>query len=298
MRPVLLYGATTGVEVVTMWLSLRQMRALTFFAGLFFASGPLLAEVIIPNYWDPRRRIERPNLSGIAGPIRFLTGHDHPPFNFLDGQGELTGFHVELVRAACLELNVACTIQARAFDLLLPALREGRGDVLIAGSALTPTLRHEFEVGDVYLRSPARFVVRRDSSLGTMDPESLQGRRVAVEDGTAHAAYLETFFEGVRIQRLPSAAAARAALQRGEVDAVFADAVGLAFWLNGTASAECCVFRGGPFTESRFFGEGYAMVFRPGTDVLRRAFDHALQRLAERGVYAELYLRWFPIGLY
>jgi polar amino acid transport system substrate-binding protein len=281
-----------------MWFGLRRTRALIFFAGFLLASGPLAAEVIIPNYWDPRRRIERPNLSGLAGPIRFLTGHDHPPFNFLDAQGELTGFHVELVRAACLELNVACTIQARAFDLLVPALREGRGDVLIAGAALTPALRREFEVGDAYLRSPARFVVRRESTLETVDPEALEGRRIAVEDGTAHAAYLDTFFSGARVQRFPSAAAARAALQRGEADAVFGDAVALAFWLNGTASAGCCVFRGGPFTESRFFGEGYAMVFRPNTDILRRAFDHALQRLSERGVYEELYLRWFPIGLY
>jgi polar amino acid transport system substrate-binding protein len=96
----------------------------------------------------------------------------------------------------------------------------------------------------------------------------------------------------------PDGVAARAALIAGQADALFGDAVTLALWLNGTSSANCCVFRGGAFTENRFFGEGYFMVFPRNREALRRAFDYALARLAERGVYGELYLRWFPIGLY
>ena len=31
---------------------------------------------------------------------------------------------------------------------------------------------------------------------------------------------------------------------------------------------------------------------------LRRAFDFALQRLRDEGKYAEIYLRFFPIGVF
>ena len=77
-----------------------------------------------------------------------------------------------------------------------------------------------------------------------------------------------------------------------------ATASSLAVWLNGASSGDCCVFRGGPYTESRFFGEGVGIALRKEDVGLRRALDWALARLAARGVYAELYLKHFPIGFY
>jgi polar amino acid transport system substrate-binding protein len=255
------------------------------------------AQVAIPNYWDTRLRLERPNLPGTGTPIRVVTAPDHPPFNFATASGELRGFNVELARAACAELGLTCTIQALSFETLLQSLREGRADVAVAGIAPNAEIRRDFEVGNVYLRSPGRFVVRRDSPIERFEPEALAGRRIAVETGSAHAAFLQGLFEGVEVVPFEDAGLARAALVAGQVDALFGDAVTLALWLNGTASVNCCAFRGGPFTESRYFGEGYFMVFRPNGEALRRAFNFALARLAERGTYTELYLRWFPIGL-
>jgi polar amino acid transport system substrate-binding protein len=249
----------------------------------------------VPSFWDPRRRTERPALPA-GTTFRILTAADHPPFNFLNQSGELTGFNVELARAACAELRVTCTVQARAFAGLLPALGQGEGDVVVANVAITGTLRREFLVGEVYLRSPARFAVRRDGALSTFDPAALSGRRIAVEQGSAHEAFLRLL--APEAQLVPgTAAAGRQALAAGRVDALFGDAVALGLWLNAPAGA-CCELRGGPYMESRFFGDGFAMVFRPGAERTRRAFDHAVQRLAERGVYGELYLRWFPVGLY
>lgn len=274
----------------------NSLRALVLLAVLTLGLGGLAAQVVIPNYWDPRQRMDRPTLTGI-GTVRFLTAPDHPPFNFLNAQGELTGFNVELVRAACTELAIACSIQARSFDTLVPALREGRADVIVAGIAPNADIRRDFDVGDIYLKSPARFATRRDSPLTSTDPERLQGKRIGVLANSAHAAFLDAFYQDAELRRFPDAMAARQALKAGEIDALFADAVSLAFWINGTSSESCCEFRGGAYTESRFFGEGFALVFRPGTQ-LPRAFDYALKRLAETGTYAELYLRWFPIGLY
>ena len=74
--------------------------------------------------------------------------------------------------------------------------------------------------------------------------------------GTAHEAYLKTLFTEAEVRPYPNAEAARDALRRGEVDLLFGDGIALAFWLNGTDSAGCCEFRGGPYMESRYFGEG------------------------------------------
>ena len=84
-------------------------------------------------------------------------------------------------------------------------------------------------------------------------------------------------------------------LRRSEVDLLFGDGVSLAFWLNGTDSAACCAFIGGPFLESRYFGEGVGIAVRRGNDTLRQAFNWALFRLWEKGRFTDLWLRYFPI---
>ena len=42
--------------------------------------------------------------------------------------------------------------------------------------------------------------------------------------------------------------------------------------------------------------EGIGFIVRKDDELLRRAFDHALQRLWDEGKYAELYLRFFPVS--
>ena len=64
----------------------------------------------------------------------------------------------------------------------------------------------------------------------------------------------------------------------------------------GTDSAECCAFSGGPFVESRYFGEGIGIAVRKGNDLLRQSLNWALFRLWEKGRYTDLWLRYFSIS--
>lgn len=230
--------------------------------------------------------------------IRFLTEDDYPPFNFAGPEGRPIGFNVDLARAICEELKVPCTIQVRRFDTLTESLDRNAGDAVIASLAITPDIRRRYEVSDRYLDLPGRFVMRRDTQLTQATPEGLAGRSIAVVEGTAHEAYIAAFFRGSAIRRFPSLEAARKALAERDVDVMFADAATNGFWLNGEASAECCRFFGGAFSEDRYFGDGLSIVMRRGNEPLRIAINHALQRLWERGVYAELYLKAFPMGIY
>jgi len=261
------------------------------------ASGDASATLTIPSYWDPRRRSERVDLTRVPQ-IRFLTEDDFPPFNFAGPDGRPTGFNVELARAICQELGVPCTIQVRRFDVLTEGLDRNAGDAIIASMAVTPDIRRRYEVSDRYLETPARFVMRRDTRLEDATPESLAGRSIAVVQGTAHEAYIVQFFRQSAIRRYPDVAAARRAVLERDVDVFFADGIASGFWLSGESSADCCRFLGGAYTESRFFGEGLSIVMRRGNEPLRRAVNHALQRLWEKGIYAELFLKAFPMGVY
>ena len=136
----------------------------------------------------------------------------------------------------------------------------------------------------------------RNSPLKTLDARTLEGKKVAVVAGTAFEAYLKNLFTEVELKPYKTAADARAALKKGDVDLLFGDGIALAFWLNGTDSANCCEFRGGPYLESRYFGEGVGIAVRKGNDLLRRAFNWGLFRLWEKGRFTDLWLRYFPIS--
>jgi len=251
--------------------------------------------VAVPGFWDPRRRPERPDLSRLQT-IRFLTDLDYPPFDYAGPDGNPAGFNVDLARLICDEIKISCTIQARPFNTLIDALNDNRGDAVIASIAATAETRRRADFSDPYYRTPARFVARADSAIGDVLPERLEGMKVAVISGTAHEAFLRAMFTEAEVRPYPSAEAARDALRRKDVDLLFGDGIALSFWLNGTDSGGCCVFRGGPFLESRYFGEGIGIAVKRGNDLLRQTLNWALFRLWEKGSYTDLWLRYFPIS--
>jgi polar amino acid transport system substrate-binding protein len=255
------------------------------------------ANVTIPDFWDPRRRVERPP-PGTVQALRFITTDDFPPFDFIDAEGHLTGFNVDLARAICSELGIPCTIQARAFADLPDRLTSKAADAAIAGIAITADARQKLDFSDVYLRTPARFVVRKDEANFTPTPAGLKGKTIGVVEHSAHEAYLAAMFPEVARKLYPTPDAAREALAKGEVDAHFGDGMQLSFWLQSEASANCCMFAGGPYLEQRFFGQGYAIAVAKGATDTKRALNAALQAIYEKGIYAELYLRYFPVSFY
>jgi polar amino acid transport system substrate-binding protein len=290
---VVLLVAATAVYAQTP----RQLEPQPPTVGPGVPSTPAVTSdpMAVPGFWDPRRRPERPDLSRITI-IRFLTETDYPPFNYAGPDGNPAGFNVDLARMICEEIKVQCTVQMRRFDTLISALNSNNGDAIIASIAQTPEMRARVDFSDPYYRTPARFVALRNSLIGDVRPEALEGKKIAVVAGTAHEAYLKTLFTEAELRPYPDADAARFGLKRGEVDLLFGDGISLAFWLNGTDSANCCEFRGGPYLESRFFGEGVGIAVRRGNDLLRQAFNWALFRIWERGRFTDLWLRYFPVS--
>jgi polar amino acid transport system substrate-binding protein len=264
------------------------------------ASGPFAAAghaAAVPDFWDPKRRVERP-AAGVVQAIRFITTDNFAPFNFLDASGHLTGFNIDLARAICAELAVPCTIQARQWDDLVNHLADKTADAVIAGIAINAENRATLDFSDIYLRLPARFVVRRSEAKLEISPEGLRGHTLAVVTGTAHEAYLASMFPEIGRKLYPTAEAAREAVRSGAADAHFGDGLQLSFWLASTGANDCCAFAGGPYLESRFFGQGYAIAFATGSTDLKHAVNAALQAAYEKGIYTELYLRYFPVGFF
>ena len=269
--------------------------ALTLAALALSTCAAPAAGQMTPSLWDPNKVLEKPDLAGVRQ-IRFLTEDDYPPFNFRTPDGQLAGFNVDLARALCAELGATCTIQRRDWDLLIPALNDNSGDAVIAALAINDETRKQVDFSAPYFLTPGRFVLRRDSLLKDISPTTLGDRSVSVVAGSRHEAFLAAFYPKVTRVAFETPALARTALKTGRVQAHFGDATTLSYWLNGSEADNCCEFRGGAFTDPRFFGDGLGVAVKKDNALLRRALDYALARLARRGAYGELYLRYFPVG--
>jgi polar amino acid transport system substrate-binding protein len=230
--------------------------------------------------------------------VRFLTESDFPPFNFYDEDGVLTGFNVDLARAICLELGTACDIKVRPWGELIPALKRGEADAVVAGHMVSAVTLRDVDFTDRYFHTPGRFAVRRGEFDAEISPAGLDGKRVGVAKGTVHEAFLKAFFRDSSIQTFDTAEQARQALADGKVDIIFDDGIGLAFWLNGTMSRACCEFKGGPFLEPKFFGDGIAIAIRKNDSQIKSLINGALRKIRANGRFEELVQRYFPVRVY
>ncbi|WP_209002062.1 transporter substrate-binding domain-containing protein [Stappia albiluteola] len=248
-----------------------------------------------PNFWDPRATAENAGVTPEA--IQFLATDDFPPFAFRDSTGRLTGFNIDLARAVCEELKIACSLRVKSFDALIPALMREEGDAIIAGLRPTEANLKTLRFSDDYLGLPARFVAGRGARIDAT-PEGLDGQAISVVGGTLHEAFLKRFFPRSQLVVFETTEEARDAVRTGAVTAHFGDALSLSFWLNGELSADCCAFAGGPWLEPGYFDRGLAVAFRADDELRQQALDYALRRLQQKGTYSELYLRYFPISYY
>ncbi|WP_158554807.1 transporter substrate-binding domain-containing protein [Methylovirgula sp. 4M-Z18] len=251
----------------------------------------------LPNLWDPQHHAAKPDVSALRG-LRIITEDDDPPFHFLLPDGSLSGFDVDLARAICQELQLTCSIQVRRWDLMAEALDANQADAAVASIAITPRSRRVFAFTTPYYKTPARFIARRDSNLQDISAQALKGKTIGVLAHSAHAAYLDTFFPQAQIKRYEAADALHADLRSGAIDAMFGDGIASSLWLGSADAKNCCMFKGGPYLDPAYFGEGAGIALKPGNVLIRRAIDYALAKIAEKGIYTDLYLKYFPIGFY
>ncbi|OBZ97195.1 amino acid ABC transporter [Pararhizobium polonicum] len=288
----------------------RALRASLKFCGIFtlcvllavpFSASLRAAGGVhdLPLLFDARERIAKPDLSGLAR-LRFLTTVDFPPFNFIDQSGKLAGFHVDLVREICreLEIDAKCQIQAVTFAELQPALEDGQGEAVVAGIGISPELRQRFAFSRAFMKLPARFAANRQAMGRDLSVAALGGKPVGAISGTTHEAMLKAFFPKLDVRSFPTREAMLAALRQGSVAAVFSDGMQLSFWTAGSDAANCCALLEGAYFSQRFLGEGLAIMNRKGDSALTQAIDHALLELSRKGRLDEIYLRYFPAGIY
>ena len=103
-----------------------------------------------------------------AKSIRIGTEGAYPPWNNLNAAGELEGAEIDFGNEACKRMNVDCEWVTQDWDGIIPALLNGKYDIIIAGMSITEERKQKVNFTNGYMNDGARFWVLKNSGLANI----------------------------------------------------------------------------------------------------------------------------------
>jgi len=228
--------------------------------------------------------------------VRIATEGAYPPFNYVDKDGRVGGFDVDIANALCEEMKVQCTIVAQDWDGIIPGLLAKKYDAIVASMAITEERKKRIDFSDKYYQTVARFVAKKGSGI-EIGREGLKGKTIGVQRATIHANYLNDNYKGVvNIKEYDNYENAYIDLAAGRVDAILDDNVALWAFLQ-KPEGKNFEFVGPPAT-GKWFGEGKGIAVRKEDQDLKTMFNKALATIRANGTYKKINEKYFPFDLY
>ncbi len=230
--------------------------------------------------------------------VRIGTEGAYPPFNYIDRDGNLQGFDIEIAKALCDAANMTCTFVTQSWDGMIPALLARKYDAIIASMSITEERKQRVDFTKKYYQTPARFVKHKDSDI-EITREGLKGKAVGVQRATVSANFInDNFADIMTVRSYATQEEANMDIVSGRVDLLFADAVVLQTGFLETDPGKNYEFAGPSYTDEEWFGEGIGIAIRKGEDDLREAFNKAIIRIREDGTYQKISDKYFDFDVY
>ncbi|RDI42556.1 transporter substrate-binding domain-containing protein [Aquicella lusitana] len=222
--------------------------------------------------------------------IQFATEATYPPFEFIDPSGRITGFDIEIASALCQQMKVDCTFSNQSFNSLIPSLKLGKFDAIIAALGVTEEREKEVSFTHAYYEPSGSFVGAMPASFSL---SQLTGKVIGVQQGSVFEKYLrDKYGVSVKIKTYASVQDAFLDLVLGRLDAVLADTPIATAWLKRNEDNQFGLI-GKPVVDHAYFGTGYAIAVRKGDAELRDAFNKALAEIKANGTYEKIAKKYF-----
>ncbi|MCP4118987.1 MAG: ABC transporter substrate-binding protein [Desulfobacteraceae bacterium] len=230
--------------------------------------------------------------------IRIGTEGAYPPFNFVDKNGDLQGFDVDIAKAICKAAGVECEFVMQDWDGLIPGLLAKKFDAIIASMSITQERLKKVDFTKKYYLTPAKFACKKGFKV-EITPKGLKGKTVGVQRGTIHDNFVrDKFGKTVRIKSYATLDEANMDLISGRIDLVFADSVALSDGLLKSETGKDYDFIGPGFTDKKWFGEGIGIAVRKGSPELVSILNKAILDIRANGEYQKVNAKHFDFDVY
>ncbi len=227
--------------------------------------------------------------TGFAADVRIGTEGAYAPWNFLDDNGKLAGFEVDLGNELCKRAELECEWVVNEWDSIIPNLKAGNYDVIMAGMSVTEERRETIEFSaEYYPPDPSRYAGTPGVKV---DWDNMQNLKIGAQAATIHAAYLEANLAANNtILQYETPDQSVADLVAGNIDVLLADNSFLAPIVEGSGGAIALV------GHEVSIGGGVAMGLRKDDGELIGKLNSALAEMKKDGSVDKLIMEYFEVG--
>jgi len=211
----------------------------------------------------------------------------YPPFSFVDADGKLSGFEVELSEALAQKLGVKAKIQPTKWDGILAALESKRLDVVVNQVTISDERKKKYDFSEPYTVSGIQALVLKDkeAKLNIKTAADLSGKKVGVGLGTNYEQWVRANVPGADVRTYDDDPTKFADLNNGRTDAILIDRPAA---LEYAKKAPKTVAAGEAFSRQE---SGIAL--RKGEPELLAAVNKALDELRADGTLEKLSKKYF-----
>lgn len=218
-----------------------------------------------------------------APQLRIATDAAFPPFHLTDQSGRVTGYDIELARAAARRAGFEpVVVVVPVYADLFTGLDDGAHDMIAATTGITAPQQERFLFSEPYFRTCQAAIVRAGKGEPTT-VAALRGRRIAAsKGGTSEAA----------ARAVGAAELVFVSKERGGVDALLAHEVDAYMADEFDAVALSRARKEIKVLSEPAALENYGFVMRKDDADLKRRIDAALRELESDGTIASLRARF------
>ncbi len=230
--------------------------------------------------------------------VRIAVEGAYPPFSYVQPDGELAGFDIDMAKALCAAMEAQCKLVQQDWDGMIPGLLARKYDAIIASMSITEERKKKVDFTNKYYQTPAKFVAPK-GAFAEFSDESIKGRTVGVQRETIHDKYLSARYgNDVTIKRYGNLDEGYLDLVSGRLDLIIADSAALYDgFLTKDAGADY-EFVGPDLVDKKWFGEGVGVVVRKGEKDLAEKINQAIDAIRASGEYTKIQNKYFNFNVY
>jgi len=222
----------------------------------------------------------------------------YPPFNYIESDGTIAGFDVDIALELCKRMEMECDVVAQDWDGIIPGLLANKYDVIVASMFITEERKKQVDFSDPYYLAAMTHVVPKDSGITEFTNDALAGMIIGAQSGTTQADFAEATYPDAEIRLYPTQDEVNLDMASGRIDLQIGDMLPMLDWTTKSDDGACCELAGEPITDPAFVGEGVGMAVRQEDDELREKLNKALAEMRADGTYLEINNRYFDIDVY
>lgn len=220
---------------------------------------------------------------------------EYPPFNQVDGSGNLVGFDVDISHALCEEMKIKCMFVVQSWNGIIPALLANKSDLIISSMAITDKRRATLLFSSPYYLESAVLVAPKKAVL-SLSPEALKGKVVGVQSATTYERMLKEKFPGVTVRTYGAISDHNLDLISGRIDAIFGSKLVMSTWLTSNEGKNFEI-KGAAVRDEKYIGYGAGIAARKSDTALIARVNTALDVLHKNGKYDAISKKYFNFDI-